>query len=762
MIIRVQDWDSETFTLKVDGNEYADDVKEKIQSLTQIPVEHQRLTIGGEDVNDAKTLYEQYIRDDDLLVLDKLHIAILMHGTKKRMRMKLFPNATIKKIKRSLSKSSGIDPDTQYLFFDGKELGNKQTLHECGVDHNDVLTLEQFTITVTHWSGNIYAISAINPEDKLEVVKNFLGEQIGIDNADVQLLHQGKALIDSLCLRRQNVKHKSNLVLLKPQKQDPRQANLPDEDKDDIALNIKHWDGTKFIVDVHPTDYFDDVRDKIKELKGIPIDFQIFSLNGILLDDAKPLVEQQITSYTLVNLEPMSIIVVLPSKEQLRLSVAYDDHVSRIKRTVAKKTGIEMDAQHVIFENKELKNPQRLSRCGLFDGCTVTIERFSVTVAYGKGDLTEGICMNPRDTVLQLRQFMLLRKNIPVEQQTYSFNGKLLNEFLGFKDQGVTHKAILQLEKKQVLTTRYDHPEVAPQTANAVVVTAKRKVTIDVQDSKEKSSPVEVDIDQPVGQFKLMIEQRHGIPPNKQRLSFNGVILDDFKTLADHHVVNGSKLVLEPAKVTIKARGCKSFKILVWPEDNVKKLKRVIARKTKIDVDIQCLMFGGTELTNRQRALARDLDNGDVIVVETFSITVAHWVGDMIPITGIRPSSTIEDIKKIVQEKLDIPIDEQEYHFDGHAMNSSLTLKDQDVKHKSILVLEEVEFQDDSQGEEDIKNNNHYMDESCRYSAYTSGGEESLVDDFSQGSTGSWVGRYTIDEQYSSEMNGVDRIPSFG
>jgi hypothetical protein len=96
-----------------------------------------------------------------------------------------------------------------------------------------------------------------------------------------------------------------------------------------FEITIQPWNGDKFTLNPEPTDYIDDVKEIMQELKNIPVDHQRLTFQGQLVDDSLTLEEQEIENHAMLVLEPMQIHVMLPDGNKLTFTVELDDTVKK-------------------------------------------------------------------------------------------------------------------------------------------------------------------------------------------------------------------------------------------------------------------------------------------------------------------------------------------------------------------------------------------------------------------------------------------------
>lgn len=124
------------------------------------------------------------------------------------------------------------------------------------------------------------------------------------------------------------------------------------------------------------------------------------------------------------------------------------------------------------------------------------------------------------------------------------------------------------------------------------------------------------------------------------------------------------------------------------PEDSILQVKTRIRRKSNISTEGQCLIFAGEELVDTKKLSHYKIDEGDVLLLEPFKINVLDLDGQMFDLDGINNDSTVDEIKKRIEELKSISTSEQVLKVDNLPIIDSLRLRDQGIHHASIIVLD--------------------------------------------------------------------------
>jgi hypothetical protein len=284
-----------------------------------------------------------------------------------------------------------------------------------------------------------------------------------------RLIWSGKALNDKKKLLDQGVRHKS--ILIMEEIETKTLESLPQMDKINfgaglgavlsplatgkIRINIKHWNKKIYCLDVGATEYADDIRDAIFELKNIPVDHQNLAFDGNLVDDTLTLKEQEITNGATLSLEQMKIRVELPTKAKLSLKVELDDTISKVKKRIAKSSSYEAHVQCLLYRGEMLEDTKTVSDYDIHHSDHLTLERFQVTILRLKGDNFAVSDIYGLSRISDIQDIIARKKNVPVIEQQLRFHGKILDQWRTLASQGIFHKSILVLE---TLASKSDAP----------------------------------------------------------------------------------------------------------------------------------------------------------------------------------------------------------------------------------------------------------------------------------------------------------------
>jgi ubiquitin len=174
----------------------------------------------------------------------------------KKITMDVDPSDTIKDVKKKVADKAGIPVDEQRLLFEDKELPDHPTLSDSNIKHGDTLDLGGMQIDVKHWNGDTFTLD-VNPNDTINDVKSGILKRKKIPRDQQRLTFGGRPLKDDRAtLKDSKIKHKS-ILELQP-----------------MQIHVKTPAGKKITMDVDPSDTIKDVKKKVADKAGIPVDEQ--------------------------------------------------------------------------------------------------------------------------------------------------------------------------------------------------------------------------------------------------------------------------------------------------------------------------------------------------------------------------------------------------------------------------------------------------------------------------------------------------------
>ena len=438
--VRIMHWSSDMIDLDgIERTSTITSVKKQIHKSEGIPIEHLRLSSDGRSLRDIKTLEEENVKHRTTLVLEPPDADLEMERADKRS----VKTTKQKKFTNDFDEIMPIMPDwdKRIFFFD----------YENQFD-------AYIELVIMHWTGEKFTLDKILLKRKVSEIKKMISKREGIKRNKQILKFDGKVLNDKRTLLDHGVGHRSILVLESPEKNRIVNPNverlngifstLPTRQFiTSINIQVEHWNGDTFDLSPGPNDYIDDIKDSLFDLTGISQERLRLSFNGQQTDDTLNLKEHDIVDGSTLVLDPMQIMLQLPTwKKPIALNVEMEQTIAQVKKRIAKKYRMPLEALCIMFGGNELTNSRTLEDCGVEHEDQIKVETYAINIMHWSGEKFFVHDMSPKFTTFDLKNRIAEVNAIPITEQTLIFKGKILNDVLRLRDQGVHHKAILILD----------------------------------------------------------------------------------------------------------------------------------------------------------------------------------------------------------------------------------------------------------------------------------------------------------------------------
>ena len=497
---------------------------------------------------------------------------------------------TISDLKMKLFEQHGMAVDTQYVKQSRITLNDTVTLYSLRVHTSHHVELEldiRFGLTLEVFTGVSFQLE-VSSNERVDALYAEVNRRARVPYHRQEMVYGDRVLEIGTRISDYGVPNHATLSV-----------NLRNYQ---VMVFVKTLTGQTIMLTVTPRDTVAQVKAKIEEQEGIPINKQRLIFVGDQLQDDHYFLDYRIEHESAVHLviregDSFEVYVRAPSGRSHVFEVDPRETVDQLKTKLRDREGIPCDIQQFFYRDQLLGTDRSLMDSNIISGSTLRLSidqgrSTQIFISLQTRD-TFSLWVSKSYTILRVKEMIAEKRGIASELQQLFFARTVLEDDRTLRDYTIETNHMLHVH---------------------VVYPPSLQFTVTLQGGSESR---QIDCEEPanrsVQDLKCTLSDKVHAPAAQQQLFFEGNELEGVCKLSECGIGDGCNLDLiisQPAVLAIrggenttgvlfvKTLTGKTVMVEVNSTDTVLALKEQIQVKEGVAVDHQCLVCGGKILDN--------------------------------------------------------------------------------------------------------------------------------------------------------------------
>ena len=470
---------------------------------------------------------------------------------------------------------------------------NVQIVHRAGME-----------VTVKKLGGKVLLTMYPPNVSTILHVKRMISDLEGTPPDHQHLVHAGRTLHNDQTLANYGFTEQGNTIDLIPKV--CHRFSCSSCSGKDITVQLPR--GQSFQLEVHPSVTVETLKDMIRDKGEIPRDHQALKIGAKKMEDGHVLGEYQ-QYFRLNKNEPLRvhlshkvpICFKLYTGKSLYLEADIYHPVESLKLHLESTGDLSRERLCLVQDGKLLEDHRSLRESGIQDNSVIIVGlRLPTRITIAVKTLTGrsmALDVDSQGTVGDVKVLIAEKVGVPEREQQLFYKGRRLEDPSTLAECGTQNDSVFCVV--YCLFGR-QHIDIAP------IAGSQFRFEVDAFDSVLALKQ------------KLYKTGHVRIPPEDQRLVFEGHRLEDQYTISDYGIRSGSTLHLISRsggllRLFVRTLSQQSFNVEVEAQSTVVSLKDAIERKTGVLSQWQCLLFAGREMENDRALSDYSLPNGSTL-----------------------------------------------------------------------------------------------------------------------------------------------------